>query len=188
MPTYSDADYAAALNTRPPGNLPAPGQKDTVVWNGETVDVPTGQLLARLTGGRRRAAPKQELLEALERHGLTAYQNVISGRWELPFTGDMLSDADYAAALNNRLPGDLSTRGQRDSVMRNGQSIDVPTGRLLTRLRSRGRWTDPAPVLVEALERHGLALHRSSPQQPWKLRRSGRRAAPSLQSALPQQH
>ncbi|MFY1702737.1 hypothetical protein ACN28G_13490 [Micromonospora sp. WMMA1923] len=173
--TWTDRIYAQALNTRPPGNLPKSRDTDRVTINDHDTDIPTGKLLNTLrTAGRRDGGTEQVLLDALARHGLTPISHPTKpGHWRLPPTGDkvMWTDRIYAQALNTRPPGNLPKSRDTDRVTINGHDTDIPTGRLLSNLRTHGRSTrGTEQVLLDALTRHGLTPipHPTKPDH-WRL-------------------
>ncbi|WP_030188008.1 hypothetical protein [Streptomyces sp. NRRL S-813] len=119
--TWSDAVYAAALDTRDPGILPGKDDTDTVRLNGVSYEVPTGRLLNTSRFWGRKEKPEQVLIKALERHGLEGYWD--GGRWKIPYTGKRVawSDAVYAAALDTRDPGILPRYKDKDEVQFHGE-------------------------------------------------------------------
>ncbi|MFE9608733.1 hypothetical protein [Streptomyces sp. NPDC006012] len=167
---WTDADYAAGLNTREEGDLPTKKDKDPVMRNGVSIDVPTGQFLADMRKRGRIAALEQVLVDALTRHHEPLYRDD-KGKWRLEPTGEKLNwtDADYAAGLNTRGKGDLPRhQREKDRVVRNGVSVAVPTGKFLYDLSYRGRIHAPEKVLVDALARHSLKMERDG-EGLWRL-------------------
>ncbi|MFD4771181.1 hypothetical protein [Streptomyces niveus] len=158
MPKYSDDQYAAALNTLPPGKLPKQSEKIGVDINGVVADVPIGKFLTTLRNAGRRKEFGPRLTEALGRHGITPMY--IGGTWVVPrdpqATRVLWTDENYAAALNTLPPGKLPKDGDKIGVDINGFVADVPIGSFLTTLRSDGRQKEFEPRLTEALEHHGI--------------------------------
>ncbi|MFD4700087.1 hypothetical protein, partial [Streptomyces niveus] len=159
MPKYSDAQYAAALNTLPPGKLPKQRDKIKVNINGVVADVPIGNYLDTLRSKGRQKDFEPRLTEALERHDITPMH--IGGKWAVPrdpqATRVMWKDDHYAAALNTLEPGDLPKQRKKIEVNINGVVADVPIGNFLDSLRNVGRREEFEPRLTEAFERHGLS-------------------------------
>ncbi|MEU9406987.1 hypothetical protein AB0E08_15065 [Streptomyces sp. NPDC048281] len=154
---WQDTHYAAALDSRPPGNLPKRGEKVRVMIGNDAADVPIGTFLSDLRSLGRKRAFEPELTAALLRHGLTPSQ-APNRRWTVPQTGTRLGwqDTHYAAALDSRLPGDLPKWGETVQVKIGDFFADVSIGTFLSDLRSRGRRRAFEPELTAALQRHGL--------------------------------
>ncbi|GGM23848.1 hypothetical protein [Micromonospora yangpuensis] len=176
---WTDEHYAQALNTREPGDLPKQRDTDRITINGHDADVPTGRLLNALRAvGRSDRGTEQVLLDALARHGLTPIPHPTKpDHWRLPPTGDLVmwTDRIYAQALDTREPGNLPKREETDRVTINGHDADVPTGRLLNKLRAVGRSDrGTEQVLLDALARHGLTPipHPTKPDH-WRLPPTG---------------
>ncbi|WP_329529426.1 hypothetical protein [Streptomyces sp. NBC_01462] len=157
MAKYSDVYYAAALDARPPGDLPKQGDTERVDIDGVIADVPIGQFLSTLRSRGRRETFKPVLTQAFERHNITPFQ-IAGGTWAIPRTGHHIvwKDAHYAAALNARSPGDLPKKDDAEGVDIDGVNADVPIGRFLSTLRSTGRRETFKPVLTQAFERHNI--------------------------------
>ncbi|MFI6244547.1 hypothetical protein ACIBEF_32485, partial [Micromonospora sp. NPDC050795] len=161
--TWTDQDYAQALNSLPVGT---PITYDaTVTLPGHSVPVPIGQLVKRLrdiaAGGGRVAAPDPVLVAALAAHGLHRNPTALpDGKWRLLPSGAKITrtDQDYAQALNNLPVGTRIT--QKTTVTLPGHPDPVPIGQLVRILRDiaagGGRVAAPDPVLVAALAAHGL--------------------------------
>ncbi|GGM12279.1 hypothetical protein [Micromonospora yangpuensis] len=169
---WTDEQYAQALNSRRPGDLPKQNDTDPVELGGQPVEVPTGRLLANLRAeGRVDGRTDPALFDALTRHGINPIRNPAKdpGRWYIPPSGALIrwTDDIYAKALNSRRPGDLPKNSDTDPVEIGGQPVEVPTGRLLTKLRAEGRVdgrTDQA--LIDALARHGINPIRNPAKDP----------------------
>ncbi|MER5348568.1 hypothetical protein ABT030_51945 [Streptomyces mirabilis] len=170
MPKYPDDLYAAGLNQRHrdatmagrPALPPGTRDKDIVEREGESIEVPTGTLLATMRSKGRKKAPTPELTEALGLFYLKPYQSE-DKLWRLPTVRDVWTDAVYAAALNQRyetaqryrqvpvLPGKHGT----ERMILDGTEVDVPIGPLISKLKNGGRKAAPSPDLVAALLRYG---------------------------------
>ncbi|MFI6244496.1 hypothetical protein ACIBEF_32165, partial [Micromonospora sp. NPDC050795] len=178
--TWTDQDYAQALNRLPVGT---PITNDTTVMlPGHTVPVPIGQLVKRLrsiaAAGGRVAAPDPALVTALAAHGLHHNPTALpDGKWRLQPSSAKITwtDQDYAQALNNLPVGTPIT--QNTTVMLPGHTVPVPIGPLVNTLQTTaatGGRAAPDPVLVAGLAAHGL--HRSPtalPDGKWRLLPSG---------------
>ncbi|MGW8571395.1 hypothetical protein [Streptomyces niveus] len=155
-PKFIDATYAGILNALPENKLPTRSDVLPGVEDGRTVQVPIGKYLDRL---REKGCtdPEPGLIDALARHGQSFYYDGKKERFRLEPTGKRMNwtDADYAAALNARDPGDLPDRS-------------VPLGNALYNMRYRGRKRPPEQVLVDALARHGLKPEQGDAGK-WKL-------------------
>ncbi|GAA2641017.1 hypothetical protein [Streptomyces axinellae] len=171
---YSDEDYAAALNAREQGDMPGFRDTQEVVIGGVTADVPIGKFLSMLRSQGRKTALEEGLAQALSRHGLAPRQ-ISDGRWTVPHTGKkiMWRDEHYAAALNAREQGDLPEKSETQTVVIGDVTADVPIGRFLSKLRSRGRKTALEEGLKQALSRHGLAPRQIS-EGLWTVPHTGR--------------
>ncbi|MFI6244242.1 hypothetical protein ACIBEF_30710 [Micromonospora sp. NPDC050795] len=181
--TWTDQDYAQALNRLPAGTRIT--GNTTVTLPGHTVPVPIGPLVSRLrsiaaTGGRA-AAPDPVLVAALAAHGLHHNPTTLpDGKWRLLPSGARITwpDQDYAQALN-RLPAGTSIT-HNTTVTLPGHTVPVPIGQLVRRLRNAsatgGRAAAPDPVLVAALAAHGLHRNPTAlPDNKWRLQPSGAR-------------
>ncbi|MFI6244557.1 hypothetical protein ACIBEF_32560, partial [Micromonospora sp. NPDC050795] len=181
--TWTDQDYAQALNRLPVGT-PITGNT-TVTLPGHTVPVPIGQLVSTLrniaaTGGRA-AAPDPALVTALAAHGLHHNPTTLpDNKWRLQPSSAKITrtDQDYAQALN-RLP--VGTPITHDTtVTLPGHPVPVPIGQLVNKLRttaaSGGRVAAPDPALIAALAAHGLHHNPTAlPDGKWRLLPSGAR-------------
>ncbi|MFD4698366.1 hypothetical protein [Streptomyces niveus] len=158
MPKYSDAQYAAALNTLPPGKLPKHKDKIRVNIDGVVADVPIGAFLDTQRGKGRQKEFEPGLAEAFGRHGITPMH--IGGTWIVPRdpqTGRVMwTDDQYAAALNTLPPGKLPKQRDKTEVNINGIFDGVPIGDFLKSMRSKGRQKEFEPRLTEALKRHDI--------------------------------
>ncbi|MFD4700088.1 hypothetical protein [Streptomyces niveus] len=158
MPKYSDAQYAAALNTLPPGDLPKRNAKIRVDIDGVVADVPIGNFLDNLRNTGRQKEFEPRLTEAFGRHDITPMH--IGGTWAVPrdprATNVMWTDDNYAAALNTLPPGKLPKKSEKIEVNINGFVAGVSIGRFLDNLRSNGRQEEFEPRLAEALKRHDI--------------------------------
>ncbi|WP_344570931.1 hypothetical protein, partial [Streptomyces axinellae] len=156
--SWRDEDYAAALNARKQGDLPGFRDTQMVVIGGVTAEVPLGQFLNTLRSQGRKTALGEGLAEALTWHGLAPRQ-ISDGRWTIPQTGQKINwrDEHYAAALNARKQGDLPGFRDTQEVVIGDVTADVPLGRFLSTLRTRGRKKALGEGLTEALTWHGLA-------------------------------
>ncbi|MER5348673.1 hypothetical protein ABT030_52575, partial [Streptomyces mirabilis] len=173
MPTRIPDDlYAAGLNQRHrdatmagrPAVPPEKKDKDILVREGESIEVPTGRLLATMRTKGRKTAPTPELTEALGLFKLKPYLSE-DKLWRLPTVRDLWPDAVYAAALNQRyetaqryrqvpvLPGKHGT----ERMMLDGTAVDVTIGQLISNLQNRGRKAALPPDLAAALLRYGKA-------------------------------
>ncbi|WP_344570935.1 hypothetical protein, partial [Streptomyces axinellae] len=172
---YSDEDYAAALNAREQGDLPGFRETQEVVIGGVTADVPIGKFLNTLRSPGRKTALEEGLAQALTWHGLAPRQ-ISDGRWTIPQTGQkiMWRDEDYAAALNAREQGDLPEKTETQEVVIGGVTADVPIGKFLNTLRSRGRRKALGEGLAEALTWHGLAPRQISDGR-WTIPHTGKK-------------
>ncbi|WP_344570936.1 hypothetical protein, partial [Streptomyces axinellae] len=82
------------------------------------------------------------------------------------------SDEEYAAALNAREQGDLPKQTETQGVLIGGVTADIPIGKFLNTLRSRGRTKALGEGLVEALTWHGLAPRQVSDGR-WTIPQTG---------------
>ncbi|MET7458726.1 hypothetical protein ABZT03_44475, partial [Streptomyces sp. NPDC005574] len=156
MPTYSDAQYAAALEAQKKRGRPLPKRDEGVEVNinGIVTKVPLGNFLntQRNEGREREYAP--ELIKAFRLYHITPIQ--IGGKWAVPrdpkTTHIPWKDSHYAAALEAQkkrgLP--LPKRDEGVEVNINGISVDVPLGNFLKTQRNEGREKEYAPELIEA--------------------------------------
>ncbi|MFD4698365.1 hypothetical protein [Streptomyces niveus] len=167
---WTDENYAAALNTLPPGKLPKQKDKIEVDIKGIVADVPIGEFLSTLRSKGRQEEFEPRLTEALKRHDITPIH--IDGTWAVPrdpkATRVTWKDDNYAAALNTLPPGKLPKKRDKIGVNIKGIVADVPIGKFLSDLRSEGRRKEFEPVLTEALERHGLSS--VGGEDGWKIR------------------
>ncbi|WP_329529501.1 hypothetical protein [Streptomyces sp. NBC_01462] len=172
---WKDAHYAAALDARPPGDLPKQGDTEGVNVNGVVADVPVGQFLSTLRSRGRREAFEPVLTQAFGRHNVTPIQ-IPDGTWTIPQTGQHIvwKDAHYAAALDARPPGDLPKQGDTEGVDIDGVAADVPIGRFLSRLRTVGRREAFEPVLTQAFGRHNVTPIQI-PDGTWTIPQTGHR-------------
>ncbi|WP_344570934.1 hypothetical protein, partial [Streptomyces axinellae] len=170
---YSDEDYAAALNARRQGDLPKQTETQEVVIGDVTADVPIGKFLSMLRSQGRKTALGEGLAQALTWHGLPPRQ-ISDGRWTIPQTGQKISwrDEHYTAALNARRQGDLPKQTETQEVVIGDVTADVPLGRFLSNLRSKGRKTALGEGLAEALTWHGLAPRQVSDGR-WTIPQTG---------------
>ncbi|MFI6244494.1 hypothetical protein ACIBEF_32150, partial [Micromonospora sp. NPDC050795] len=179
--TWTDQDYAQALNRLPVGTRIT--QNITVMLPGHLVPVPIGKLVNTLrdisAGGGRVAAPDPALVTALAAHGLHHNPTALpDNKWRLLPSGTIITwtDQDYAQALNRHPVG---TRITNDTtVTLPGHPVPVPIGQLVSRLRNAsaggGRVAAPDPVLVAALAAHGLHRNPTTlPDNKWRLLPSG---------------
>ncbi|MFI6244528.1 hypothetical protein ACIBEF_32360, partial [Micromonospora sp. NPDC050795] len=175
--TWTDQDYAQALNRLPVGTRITPNT--TVTLPGHPDPVPIGNLVSRLrnasaTGGRA-AVPDPALVSALAAHGLHRNPTALpDGKWRLLPSGARITwpDQDFAQALNS-LPVGTRITGNT-TVTLPGHSVPVSIGQLVKRLRDAsahgGRVAAPDPVLVSALAAHGLHRNPTTlPDGKWRL-------------------
>ncbi|WP_329529492.1 hypothetical protein [Streptomyces sp. NBC_01462] len=175
MAKYFDFHYAAALDARPPGDLPKKRERQRVDIDGVIADVPIGRFLSTLRSTGRRGAFEPVLTQAFGRHNVTPVQ-IPDGTWTIPQTGHriMWKDAHYAAALNARTPGDLPKQEDTEQVNINGVNGDVPIGQFLSTLRSGRRRGAFEPVLTQAFGRHNVTPVQI-PDGTWTIPQTGHR-------------
>ncbi|MFI6244490.1 hypothetical protein ACIBEF_32110 [Micromonospora sp. NPDC050795] len=175
--TWTDQDYAQALNRHPVGT---PITNDTTVTlPGYPFSLPIGQMVSKLQDpsayGGLAAAPDPALVTALAAHGLHHNPTALpDGKWRLQPSQARITwtDQDYAQALNS-LP--VGTRIMHNTtVTLPGHSVPVPIGQLVNTLRNSsatgGRMAAPDPVLVAALAAHGLHQRPTTlPDGKWRL-------------------
>ena len=137
---WRDDDYAAALNSLPPGNLPKKRDGVNMTLDGQDVTVPFGQWLANMRSNGRKTELGQELTAALQRHNLTPYQDA-KGTWKSEPTRTRMTwrDDDYTAALNSLPPGNPPKQHDGVNMTLDGQDVTVPLGHWLANMRSNGR-------------------------------------------------
>ena len=167
--TWREDDYAAALNSLPPGNLLKRHEGVEMTLDGQDVTVPLGQWLNSMRSKGRKKELGQELTAALQRHNLTPYQDT-KGTWKLEPTGTRMTwrEDDYAAALNSLPPGNPPKQHDGVNMTLDGQDVTVPLGQWLNGMRSKGRKKELGQELTSALQRHNLTPYQDT-KGTWKL-------------------
>ncbi|MER7166179.1 hypothetical protein ABT336_08930 [Micromonospora sp. NPDC000207] len=182
--SYTDDEYAEALEKRALTTTKPPprGAIDPItLGNGETFGVPTGGHLTTLRSKGVTTEPSDRLKKAIGLFGPQPTRNQ-QGKWTLPKQIEKRSytQDEYALALENRARTTRSTPRQRETdpiTVDNGATLEIPTGKYLSNLRSSGMAIEPTDRLKKAIGLFGPQPTRNE-QGKWTLTR--------LRSSLPQ--